>query len=318
MNLSGFKLYLLRKGKSHGTIEKHVSSLASLLNNVHPFTKDNLEQHFVSLLEKGQSRGHLNNLVIAVRHYGDFTGVNYRDVKYFTVKETYKATMSDSEIEEFLSLPFEKGGGAVHYNRRRYKIMTLFFSILAYSGMRPNEVAQLTVEDLDFGRGLFILERTKTTPRSVPIAPSLLSALRDYVSKLSGDYLFEGRFGKPLQRHAWQHSFKQRLSRLGIKRKKLTTYSLRHSFITRWAGEDINIFKIQRIVGHKRIQTTSNYMHLVTKDLTSAMTKDPLARTNLPFYTRAKIFRENVFKLLESFATTPQEEKQLIDQLKVF
>jgi len=326
MNTQGFKSYLLRQGKARATIENYLSSIRLLLKTSPELIKVDLEEYLTSQLEGGKSPSQLNNLVMALRHYGDYIGINYRDIKYFTVKETYKSTLSDQEIEAFLALPLptkkiskwyqknkDKG-----YLKERYKLMTLFFSILAYSGMRPNEVAQLTIDSIDFGRGFFILERTKTTPRHVPIAPGLLDDLTAHIKELKGKYLFYGRFGEPVQRHAWQDHFKERITRLGIKRNKLTTYSLRHSFITRMLGEDVNLMKVQKIVGHKKIETTANYTHLTTKDMTTAIRKDPLSRTNLPLYERVKMFRELAFKLLEDFANNPDEERELIESLKIY
>jgi integrase len=313
--LKSFKLYLLQKGMSTATITKNVACLRNLFNTLPDLKKATLDLYFISHLEKGKSKAYLNVVIVALKHWGDFVGdPQYKELKYFHIKETHKATMSDSEIERFLALPYLPQKAV---NKDNYELWTLFFKVLAYSGMRPGEVANLTVESLDFGSNLFILDKTKTTPRSVPMAPALLSDLTEHVGRLNNDLIFT-RKGKAFTKQMWQHYFGMRIKRLGIKRKNLSCYSLRHSFITRWAGEDINIFKIQRIVGHKRIETTANYMHLVTKDLTKAMNKDPLSRASLPLYERKKMFREMAFKLLEDLANNAEEEKELIEGLKVF
>src|SRR5690242_1233629 len=97
-NLSEFKLFLLRMGVSIGTVEKHLASIRNLLHVSPDLQNDNLDQHLFEMYAKGSSSGHLNNLVAALRHYGDFTGVNYRNIKYFKVYETDKGVMSDEEI----------------------------------------------------------------------------------------------------------------------------------------------------------------------------------------------------------------------------
>jgi len=306
--LNGFKIYLLQRGISTGTIEKHLRSMCHIFQHVPDPKKENLEQHFLHIIERGQSESLVNNLVMALKHWGKYTGTQeYEGLKYLRVKETQKATLSDREIELFLDLPC-----LPTHDQKKHKIYTLFFKILAFSGMRPGEVCFLTIDSLDFGRGVFVLERTKTTPRLVPIAPTLLHDLREYV-KNCDDRLFA-----EITRDTWKHHFTERIKRLGIRRKNLSTYSLRHSFITRMLDEDVNLFKVQKIVGHRQIATTAHYTHLTTKDIVSAIKKDPLSRASVPFYDRMKMFRESVWKLLENYASTPEEEKELIEGLKVF
>jgi len=227
--------------------------------------------------------------------------------------------MSDAEIEAFLSLPPPTNGERVKNN---YAVWTLFFKILAYSGMRPGEVAHLAIDRVDFGRQVFVLEDTKTnTPRYVPIAPALLSDLTDHIKTLTGDKLFPSTRGGKFRQNGvvndvdWGYNFHSRIKRLGIKRKNLRPYSLRPSFITRMLDEDVNIFKVQKIVGHRQISTTAHYTHLTTKDITRAINKDPLSRASLPYYERLKLFREGTRKLLEDLAQSPEEEKEMLNSL---
>ncbi|MCL5018874.1 MAG: site-specific integrase [Patescibacteria group bacterium] len=197
---------------------------------------------------------------------------------YLKEKEAIKATLSDEEIEAFLKLlPKRKGKKeGLNYNK-----WTLFFSLMAFTGMRSGEVASLKVDQVDFGRGIFVIEDSKTnTPRFVPIPPNIKTVLENYVKKCTG-YLFPSpRNGKDgvVRNVDWGYQFHQRLNRLGIKRKYLTPYSLRHSFITRMLEEDVNIFKIQKIVGHRDLRTTAHYTHLTTKDIQRAITRHPIIR----------------------------------------
>jgi integrase len=148
--------------------------------------------------------------------------------------------MSDEEIEAFLKLPppfitriDPRSNKTLLYrfDVKAWTVWTLFFKILAYSGMRSGEVAHLTIESVDFGRQVFILEDTKTnTPRFVPIAPALLEEISAYVKTLSGKYLFPSKKGSISTRQKapviddtdWGYQFHKRLTLLGIKRKNLT------------------------------------------------------------------------------------------------
>jgi len=157
---------------------------------------------------------------------------------------------------------------------------------MAFTGMRPGEVAHLTINTVDFGRNIFILKDTKTnTPRFVPIPPNVLKDLQAHVESIKTEYLFPAERGgnrrkeeKVVDDVDWHYNFQQRIKRLGIKRDNLSCYSLRHSFITTMLEEDVNLFKVQKIVGHRRLETTAHYTHLTTKDLQQTITKHPSVR----------------------------------------
>lgn len=303
--LEQYKLFLLREGKSPATITRDLSILKPLINTI-PFNNKGVENHILKLLEKGRKPNYLNGIISVFRGWGRFEGNDeFNNIKFVKTKETAKATMSDKEIEDFLNLPPSIRG------YKDWEKYTLFFKIMAYSGMRGGEAKSLIVSQVDLGRKLFILERTKTIPRLVPMPLALVDDLTEHIRKLTTEELFIMN-GEVLTRARYRMHFRRRLKRMGIKRSSLSPHSLRHSFITRLLTEDVNIFKVQRIVGHKNISTTNRYTHLVTKDLTEAIAKDPLSRQNLTYDTRFKQFREGVRKLISDLSLTIDEEEQMI------
>ncbi len=306
--LDSFKLYLLREGLAPTTIEKDVVILKRLMQ-LEVLAGDKIDGFLLSQFQAGRSPAYLNNFIVALRNWGKFIGdPSFLKIKFFKVKENNKATLSDSEIEAFLRLPKPKQS-----KPDRYAMWTLFFKTMAFSGMRAGEVAGLTVASLDFGRGVFILDRTKTTPRLVPIAPMLIDALTEYIRKLSGELLFTID-EKAVTKGKWGEHFQVRIRLLGIKRPHLSVHSMRHSFITRMWSE-INLLALQKIVGHKNIATTAHYGHLVTKDMIIAIKKDPLGKEALIYFDRLKIVRGIVRKAFDDYALSPEEEKQMLKDL---
>ena len=97
----------------------------------------------------------------------------------------------------------------------------------------------------------------------------------------------------------WSKNFHLRLDRLGIKRKNLSVYSLRHSMITRLIEEDVSLFRIQKLVGHHNITTTAKYVHLASKDMEEALKKHPMVRrsTDPQSILRALVESVKSFKL---------------------
>lgn len=281
-----YNYQILVRQVRHSTACQHIQELL-ILNNYRkdrPLTYDLLIE-FIAFKRIKCKASYIN-------HYVDFAGVwsdyliyrketpdpRFKELKYFKIEPVNKSTMSDDEIESFLSLKPQLKGPKY---RKGYNTWTLFFSILAYTGMRPNEVATLTIGNVDFGRNVFIVtsENSKThDQRFVPMASVLVEPLQKHI-ETCGEYLFM-QYTKTFNSVDWSYNFHKRIKRLGIKRPGLTTYSLRHSFITRLLDEDVNLFKVQKIVGHRRVDTTAKYEHLTTKDIQKAVLKHPLIRKN--------------------------------------
>jgi site-specific recombinase XerD len=70
-----------------------------------------------------------------------------------------------------------------------------------------------------------------------------------------------------------QHVFKVAKDKVGIT-KPATVHTLRHSFATHLLEDNADLRTFQLLMGHSNISTTSNYIHLSTKHLSSV--KSPL------------------------------------------
>ena len=62
---------------------------------------------------------------------------------------------------------------------------------------------------------------------------------------------------------------KHRLTKLKL--KHLTVYGLRHSFASRLSKSGVNVFLIQKLMGHADIKTTSGYVNSDKKELIVAL-----------------------------------------------
>lgn len=286
-----FYEYLLSvRGVRESSATYYVQKVGVLLRISPSLTTPLLLETFARLKSEGCKNSYINRFLDVARIYCDFKRHNgydidntIYDIKYLKEEVPQRATMSDSEIEAFLSLPPKRNGPL---ETKHYNTWTLFFSIMAFTGMRPQEVARQTVDTVDLGRGVFIVtdEMSKThTQRYVPIPPNIQDKLKEHLLQCQY-YLFKARknsyrFNLPIVDNVdWGYNFHERRKRLGIVRKGLCPYSLRHSLITRLLEEDVNIFKVQKIVGHRRLDTTAGYTHMTTKDIQLAIAKHPLIR----------------------------------------
>jgi integrase len=184
-----------------------------------------------------------------------------------------KGTFSDEEITQIITLPCPTG-----LDNNSWSKYSLLFSLLAFTGCRPQEICTLRRNQIDWGKNVFSIEHTKTGyPRFVPIPPNLIDTIKKYLNIINTDYLFVTRKGEVFSDKSYYHNFKKRMEILGIDRPHITPYSFRHTFITDCLSVDINIYKISKLVGHSVTQTAT-YEHLTTKDLQLAVMKHPLIR----------------------------------------
>jgi integrase len=220
--------------------------------------------------------------------------------------------MSKEEIMAFLNLEPPKNLNAEY--TWHYKKMSLYWLCVAMSGARTSEIANLTINRVDFGQQVFKVIG-KMGERKVPIKSILFEPLQEHIKQLKGEYLFPSmRTPRPIEKATWNLDFNKRIKRLGIKRDNLTPYSLRHSFATRnW--RNMSLAELQKILGHRNISTTLAYTHLVVDDMIDAIKRDSLGMEGLDFNSRFKLFRDDYRKLLQVYAFSPLEEKEFIKNL---
>jgi integrase len=288
-----YNYLLLNKHCAKSTARLYCANIQLLLRNGE-LNFEKFQQFLAKSLETLKPN-YLRNIVSAAKIYTQFLKDCNRDYdplfltcQYPKANQTNKAILNDDEIEAIINLPIGFNQKGFYYHR-----FTMFIKILAFTGMRPGEAGTLTKSTIDFGRNCFCLVETKNGhSRLVPIPPNIRKDLQNYLNILQTDKLFPG-----IDATDWGDNFKKRCLKLGIYRKGLSIYSLRHSLITRLIEEDVNLFKIQKIVGHRKVDTTAAYTHLTTKDIQQAILKHPLIRKQ----TDPKLIIQSIKEMIESY-----------------
>lgn len=285
--MQDFRYFLLRKGLKPASIELYLKLLLPLYQK-HP---QEIQDHIKHLATSGRSFSHINNIIGALRQYGEFAEIPELATLAFFPKQPTKlrATMTDKQIEDFLALPRPPKASPHEYER-----WTLFFAILAFTGMRASECANLRWLDLIVEQHRIAIQDSKTPSgiRFAPISTPLLRFISTFEKKhavghcgVSSAYIFGSRTlpNKVYRSGEWSACFHARRKRLGINTPNLSTHSLRHSFITRWISASVSLPTVMKAVGHTRPETTLGYTHLVTADVEKAMLSDPLNYKSLNF-----------------------------------
>ena len=140
------------------------------------------------------------------------------------------------------------------------------FTVLAFTGARPNELAALRWHDIDWRsqiisitkgrvRGYEGLPKTKSGQRKIPMASRVVKTLRelkqDDLKSLDG-YVFTTPVGKPINKHLdriWARALKK------AELRHRPSYQLRHTFATQCIIQGLPLPYIAKVLGHSTIDT---------------------------------------------------------------
>ncbi len=160
--------------------------------------------------------------------------------------------LTDEEIEKL-------------YRAVRDPLDKLILDILLDTGLRSRELINLRVEDIDFKEGVITVKEAKYgKERKVLATKNTLEELRMWI-KLNN--MKKGDKVVPLTYSGLYKRIKRMAKRAGIPIEKIHPHILRHTFATRALKKGINIFSLQRLLGHTDIKTTQIYTHLTIEDI---------------------------------------------------
>lgn len=142
----------------------------------------------------------------------------------------------------------------------------LLIEVMYASGLRVSECASLKVKDLNLDDKTGLLKHGKGgRDRFFILSNKVIVDLREYLIHHNSDYLFPGVNGGMTTR-AIQRSIKSSAKRAGIE-KRVYCHLLRHAFATHLLEDGVDIRKIQLLLAHSNLQTTSFYTQVSKEQL---------------------------------------------------
>lgn len=150
------------------------------------------------------------------------------------------------------------------HNKKHKAILALMYS----AGLRVSEATNLLMKDIDSGNEKIIIRKAKgKVDRVVMLDSGILLLLKEYWREYKTvKYLFEGQKGDKYSTRSIQLIVKRAAKLAGIK-KKISSHSLRHSCFTQLVRDGVDLRLIQRLAGHKNINTTAGYIRTSDEDV---------------------------------------------------
>lgn len=169
---------------------------------------------------------------------------------------------------------------SVHSRKHRAILMTAYAA-----GLRVSEATQLKVTDIDSQRMVIRVDQGKgRKDRYVMLSPRLLEELRSYwKTARPKSWLFAGDIpGQPITTGAVEQACHKAHRAAGIA-KPITPHSLRHAFATHLLELGTDVRRIQLLLGHRSLATTSRYLKVATSTVCATVSPlDLLPRVEPP------------------------------------
>lgn len=131
--------------------------------------------------------------------------------------------------------------------------------LLLYTGLRPTDIIDIRVEDIDFENSLLRYYSQKTKNYFVvPIHPELIPTLKSRCDQIKDgrllNYCGAKEMGKALRRY---------LEKIDLDGKSYNLRTFRKTFISLAYDSDIDLAIVSKLVGHSNISTTAKFYNKI-------------------------------------------------------
>ncbi len=169
--------------------------------------------------------------------------------------------------------PAEAGGVELAVLIRDRAILELLYG----SGLRVSEVAGLTLDRVDLGRGRVLVLGKGAKEREVPLGDFASLAITDWLER-GRDLLVPAAEERALflnrrRRPIGPRDIRRLVGRYGaatLSGRRVTPHTLRHSFATHLLEGGADIRAVQELLGHASVATTQRYTHVTRSRLFEA------------------------------------------------
>jgi integrase len=140
--------------------------------------------------------------------------------------------------------------------------------LLLLTGARRNEVTYLRWQHVDLQGSTFLVPLSKSgRPRYVVLNREACALLRSIRRSANNEYVFPSPVtGRPSA--SLHFPWKRIRARAGLPDVRL--HDLRHSFASVLVNKKVNLYDVQRLLGHANAKATQRYSHLSNETLTKA------------------------------------------------
>jgi integrase len=150
------------------------------------------------------------------------------------------------------------------------------------TGMRLGEIISLEWKGVDLSRKTITIFKSKNKdPRTIPINETVFKMLKNKgkVKSIKTNFVFYTDAHTMLIKTTVDHAFQKALKKVGVENFRF--HDIRHTFATRLIQSGKDLYKVQRLLGHKTPSMTQRYAHHYPESLRDAVDVLDKISTNL-------------------------------------
>lgn len=157
-----------------------------------------------------------------------------------------------------------------------------FFFVAIHTGMRLAELCGLCWDRVNFNLNQITVSRTRDKTglkdstktklkRIIPMTPEVRSILLSiHQKRLNGSFIFVEKNGEEVKYAHVYRRFGKAQEKAGIT-NKIRFHDLRHSFASNYMMNGGNVFDLQKLLGHTKIDMTMKYAHFTPDHLQGSL-----------------------------------------------
>lgn len=270
--IQDFKELMFLKNFSEKTIKAYASTVANTAFKIGKFPEDITEDDIRTYLVKNKNYSASTRMFV-INSFKSFYRLcldkdfNHKILPRPKGEQKQPDILSVQEVQKIISNS---------KNIKHKSIIALMYSC----ALRVGEAVNLRIKDIDTKNNRIVIKNGKgKVDRIVMLDENLLKLLREYWGTYkTSEYLFEGATGGKYSEKSIQTLVKTAATKNKID-KNISSHSLRHSCITQMIKDGVDLRTVQKIAGHKNINTTAGYIRIYDVDILT--TVSPLSKITL-------------------------------------
>jgi len=258
--LTNYENRLLVRNLSKHTIEVYVSVAKKLLAiNANFFSQS--QEEIINFLAAKVKRGCSGSAI--AQHIAVIDGIR-KDIVGIPDNIKIKKPQRDAVLPDVLTTEeFQKLYSTIRNTKHKIAVALMYST-----GMRVGEVVSLKIKDIDSLNNKIIIRKPKgKVDRVVLLDEKIFLLIKEYLSEYNPkEYFLNGEKGGQYSSRSIQMIVKSACKKANIE-KNISTHSMRHSCFTQLIKNGTDLRTVQRLAGHKNINTTAGYIRITDQDV---------------------------------------------------